>query len=161
MTTQLSIPEKALSIQETLPFTALTFTRRTTLRTLAQYVRTVAEDLYAEASRLNLDVSGPIYWIYTGSSGDENHEFQLEIALPIALAGEFSTEFPYKTFPAFRCAAYTYAGPWSDFAELYKILFTQFYRDGYQGNGNVREVYTVIDFENQENCVTEIQIELV
>jgi effector-binding domain-containing protein len=158
MTTQLSIPENALSIQETHSFTALTFTTRTTLNTLSQHVRTVAEDLYAEANRLNLDVSGPIYWVYTGASGDENQEFQLEIALPIAQQRELSSEFSYKTFPSFRCASYTYAGPWSDFKEVYSILFSQLYREGYQGTGNVREVYTVIDFENQENCITDIQI---
>ncbi|GAB4001124.1 hypothetical protein GCM10028807_56450 [Spirosoma daeguense] len=160
MTTQLSIPVNALSVQETTPFTALTFTTRTTLSTISQYVRTVAEDLYAEAARLNLDVSGPIYWVYTDARGDENHEFQLEIALPISQPGESSSQFSYKTFPSFRSANYTYAGPWSDFKEVYAILFGQFYRDGYQGNGNVREVYTVIDFENQENCVTDIQIEI-
>ncbi|GAB3944927.1 hypothetical protein GCM10028805_13190 [Spirosoma harenae] len=161
MTTQLAIPEKALSIKETEPFTALSFTTRTTLRTLSQYVRNIAEDLYEEANRLKINVSGPIYWVYTGASGDENHEFQLEIALPITQTGEPSNEFSYKTFPSFRCATYTHAGPWSDFKELYSLLFAQFYRDGYQGNSNVREVYIVIDFENQDNCITEIQIGLV
>ncbi|MBD2699755.1 GyrI-like domain-containing protein [Spirosoma sp. BT702] len=161
MTTQLSIPENALSIQETVLFTALTFTTRATLRTLAQYAPSVAENLYREANRLNLNVAGPVQWIYTGVNGDETNEFQLEIALPIAQAGEPSAKFPYKTFPSFRCATYSYTGPWGDLLGVYDVLFSQFYRNGYQNNGYVREVYTTVDLEDQENCVTEIQIGLV
>jgi effector-binding domain-containing protein len=158
MTTQLVIPENALSPKETQPFTALTFTTRTTLSTLSQYAPGVAHQLYQEAARLNLDVSGPIQWIYTGVTGNETAEFQLEIALPIRQPGELSNAFQYKTFPGFRCLAYTFTGPWSDFGDLYNTLFSQLYRSGYQTDGYVREVYTVVDLENPSNCVTEIQI---
>lgn len=161
MTTQLSIPENALSVKETQPFTALTFTTRATLRTLSQYAPGVAQHLYQEASRLNLHAAGPIQWIYTGASGDETAEFQLEIVLPIHQPGEPSDEFSYKVFPAFRCATYTYTGSWSDFMELYDALFTQLYQQGYQNHGHVREIYTIVDHENSANCVTEIQIGLV
>lgn len=161
MTTQLSIPENALSEKEAQPFTGLCFTTRATLQTLTQQVGGVAENLYQEAVRLNLDVAGPIQWIYTGATGDETNEFQLEIVLPVRQSGAPSNEFPYQVFPAFRCKSYTYTGPWSDFGELYDALFGQLYRAGYQGDGRVREIYAVMDFENQANCVTEIQIGLV
>lgn len=161
MTTQLSIPENALSIKETQPFTALTFTTQATLRTLSQYAPGVAQNLHREAERLNLAITGPVHWIYTGVNGDENNEFQLDIALPIRQPGEKSDEFSYQTFSSFRCATYTYTGPWSDFDELYNALFAQLYRDGYQNDGHVREVYRVVDLANPANCVTEIQIGLV
>ena len=161
MTTQLSIPENALSVKEIPSFTALCFTTRATLRTLSQHISTVAESLYREADRLGLEVTGPIQWIYTGVNGDETNEFQLEIVLPIAQPGNPSEQFTYQVFPSFRCAAYTHTGPWSDFGELYDTLFAQLYRDGYQNDGRVREIYAVIDFQNQERCVTEIQIGLV
>ncbi|UFH55121.1 GyrI-like domain-containing protein [Spirosoma sp. KNUC1025] len=158
MTTQLSIPENALVVKETQPFTALTFSTRATLRTLAQHAPGVAESLLQEANRLKLSVTGPIQWIYTGVNGDETNEFQLEIALPVGQAGEPSDEFSYNVFPSFRCATYTHKGPWSDFGALYDALFGQFYREGYQNDGYVREVYTVVDLVNPENCLTEIQI---
>ena len=160
MTTQLSIPENALSVQEIPSFTALCFTTRATLRTLSQHIFRVAENLQAEADQLGLTVTGPIQWIYTGVNGDETNEFQLEIALPINQPGNPSDQFSYQVFPSFRCAAYTYTGAWSDFGELYNLLFAQLYRDGYQNDGRVREIYAVIDVENQERCVTEIQIAL-
>ena len=160
MTTQLLIPENALAINETQPFTALCFTTRATLQTLSRHTASVAENLYREAARLNLDVVGPIQWIYTGVTGDMTNEFQLEIVLPISQPGEQSSEFSYKVFPAFRCASYTYTGSWSDFGEVYGALFGQLHRDGYQNDGHVREVYRVVDFDNQANCVTDIQIAL-
>ena len=161
MTTQLEIPEKALQIKETKPFTALCFTTRTSLSTLSQYVFTVAEDLYREANRLGLEVSGPIQWIYTGVNGDETNEFSLDIVLPISQPGSQSDRFRYQIFPSFRCACYTFTGPWSEFGMLYDLLFSQLYRDGYQNDGYVREVYTVIDLENPALCVTEIQIKVL
>ncbi|GAB4015439.1 GyrI-like domain-containing protein [Spirosoma koreense] len=161
MTTQLSIPEKALSVKEIQPLSALCFTTTATLSTVRQHAPGVAENLYREAARLNLTVAGPIQWVYTGVSGNETAEFRLEIILPISQPGAPSDEFSYKVFPGFRCASYTYTGPWSDFGDLYDALFGQLYQNGYQNNGSVREVYSVINFSNPAACVTEIQIALV
>ncbi|GAB4042346.1 GyrI-like domain-containing protein [Spirosoma jeollabukense] len=161
MTTHLSIPENALQLLEIPAFTALTFTTRATLLTLSQHIGGVAENLHHEASRLNLDVTGPIQWVYTGVNGDETNEFQLEIVLPISQPGNPSDQFTYQAFPTFRCASYWYTGTCSGMGELYKVLFSQLYREGYQNDGRVREVYSKVDFDNPANCVTEIQIALV
>jgi predicted transcriptional regulator YdeE len=161
MTTQLIIPEQALQIKETKAFTALCFTTRATLLPLSEYAPGVGQALHREASRLGLDVCGSIQWIYIGVNGDETNEFQLEIVLPIRQPGLLSTQFTYATFPSFRCACYAYQGAWSDLGQVYDELFAQLYRSGYQNDGYVREVYDVVDLENQANCVTDIQIGLV
>ena len=157
MTTQLTSPVNALLINETEPFTALTFTTHTTLPKLSQY-SAVANELCQEAARLNLDITGPIQWVYTGVNGDETNEFRLEIALPIRQPGGSSDKFAYKVFGMFRCATYTHTGPWSELMAVYDALFPQFYQEGYQNDGHVREVYSVVDLANQANCVTEIQV---
>ena len=158
MTTQPTPPTVALLPKETQPFIALCFTTRATLPTLHQHAHSVAEQLCREAARLNLDLTGPIQWIYTGVNGDETNEFQLEIALPIRQPRAEPDGFLYRVFPEFRCVSYTYTGPWSDFGRVYDTLFCQFYHEGYQNDGRIREIYTVIDAKNQENCVTEMQI---
>ena len=158
MTTQLELPANALSVKEVESFTALCFTTHATLQTLSQYAPVVAQNLYREANRLQLDITGPIQWIYTGVNGGETNEFRLDIVLPVRQSGDSSDEFTYQTFPPFRCASYTHTGPWSDFGELYNVLFAQLYRNGYQNDGRVREVYSTIDMENSANCVTELQI---
>lgn len=161
MTTQQIIPEQALQLKETKAFTALCFTTRATLPTLSDYAPGVGQALHREAARLGLVVCGPIQWIYTGVNGDETNEFQLDIVLPIRQPGSLSAQFTYATFPSFRCACYPYQGSWSDFGQVYGELFAQLYRSGYQNDGYVREVYRVVDLENQANCVTDIQIGLV
>ncbi|MFD2932391.1 GyrI-like domain-containing protein [Spirosoma flavum] len=160
-TSQLTISSKAFKIKETETFTGLSFATQATLQTLSRHVPDVANNLYAEATRLGLDITGPIQWIYTGINGDETNEFQLAIVLPISQTGNQSDSFSYQSFPAFRCASYSHTGLWSDFGELYNALFFQLYRDCYQNDGCVREIYSVVDFENPENCVTEVQIGLV
>jgi effector-binding domain-containing protein len=151
------IPEHALTVNETEAFQALTFTTDATLKTLAEHSH-VPENLYDEANRLGLLPSGPIQYIYTGATSNGDNVFRLEIALPIQEPGEKPFAFSYKEFPVFRHAAHTYHGPWSDFMELYDSLFSQLYRDGYQSDGQVREIYRVVDLEDQTNNVTDIQI---
>jgi len=161
MTTQLSLPENALQKTEIPAFSALCFTTDATLLTLSRHDLNVAQDLYREAARLDLIVLGPIQWIYTGVNGNETNKFQLEIILPIRQPEGQPAEFSYKVFPAFHGVSYTYRGPWSNFGKLYDALFTQLYREGYQNDGRVREVYSVVDTDVPANCLTEIQIALV
>lgn len=160
MTTQLSIPATALSEKEIPSFPALTYATRATMPTLSRQVDGIPEKMYAEAARLGLPVAGPMEWIYTGATGDAETEFDLEIALPIARPGEPSDTFAYKIYPPFRCLAYTHSGPWSDFQAVYGQLFGHVRAANQPYNDQVREVYAVVDLDNQENCVTEIQIGL-
>ncbi|SOD88119.1 GyrI-like domain-containing protein [Spirosoma fluviale] len=161
MTTELTSPANALQVKETQPFTALCFTTHATLLTLPQQTDGSAQRLFQEATRLGLTITGPIHWIYTGVNGDETNEFQLEVALPISQPGDPSDAFIYRSFRSFRCACHSYTGSWSDSGPVYDALFAQLYRDGYQNDGHIREVYAVVDLENPSNCVTEIQIGLV
>lgn len=151
------IPENALTVNEAEAFQALTFATEATLKTLAQHSH-VPENLYDEANRLGLLPGGPVQYIYTGANGNEDNVFRLEIALPIQEPGKKPFAFHYRKFPIFRHVAHTHYGPWSDFRELYRALFDQLHRDGHQNDGRVREVYYVIDPDNQANNVTAIQI---
>jgi effector-binding domain-containing protein len=159
MTSQLIIPVSALSVIETKPFNALTYTTQTTLRTISDF-NPIPEKLYEEAERLALIPAGAIQYIYTGVNGDETNEFQLEIALPVEAAEIQSDKFALKTFESFRCVSYTFSGPWDAFMVMYDALFGAFYQAGYQTDSakRVREVYNVVDFETPENCVTDILI---
>ncbi len=159
MTATIEIPENALADKETAPFTALCFTTHTTLATLSEWNHVVGE-LYIEAARLGLTTTGPVQYIYAGVTGDVHNEFQVDIALPIAAPTDSAGTFSYKTFAAFRYAAYTYTGAWADFSAVYDALFGQLYGSGRRNDGHIREVYTYVDKDRPETCVTEIQIGL-
>ncbi|MBC3784839.1 GyrI-like domain-containing protein [Spirosoma utsteinense] len=159
MTTQLMIPENALTINETEAFQALTFVTNASLKTISEHSH-VPENLYDEASRLGLIPSGPVQYIYNGVDGNEDNVFRLAIALPIEQPGERPFAFVYRKFPVFRHVSYAYTGPWSDLLVVYDALFSQLYRNGYTNDGRVREVYRLVDLENQANNITDIQIGL-
>lgn len=159
MTMTAEMPENILADQETTAFSALCFTTRTTLATLSDWNH-VPDELYTEADRLGLQMTGPIQYIYTGVTGDVSNEFQLDIAFPVATPADSAGTFTYKTFAGFRCATCTYMGAWADFSAVYDALFGQLYGSGRRNDGHIREVYAVVDFENPANCVTEIQIGL-
>jgi effector-binding domain-containing protein len=123
----------------------------------------VPEQLYHEAARLGLTISGPILYGYDGADEDTTKEFGLTIALPVREAepGTLREGFSYQTIPAFRATSYTYTGPWDTLMEVYDALFRAFYQQGHAYSGHVREVYTVVDFEQPDRCVTDILIGIV
>jgi len=162
MTTDVLIPEKALAESNVVPFTALTVGLRATLLTAADRGGAATQQLLSEAARLGLDMTQPVQWMYTGVNGDETNEFDLEIALPIGSAAPVLPNHPFqvKTFPAFHCLHYTYTGPWSEFMPVYDALFAQVEAGKYRHNQCVREVYSVVNLEAPDQCVTDIQIGL-
>jgi predicted transcriptional regulator YdeE len=137
----------------------LGFTTTTTLATIQAH-NDVPEQLYNQATRLGLTVSGSIQYVYEGATDDAMKEFGLIIALPIREAepGTLTEGFAFQTLPPFRATSYTYEGAWNTFMELYDALFPAFTEQGYAYSGQIREVYTVVDFEQPNRCITEILI---
>lgn len=160
MTTTLTLPDNALTITDTAPFTALTSSLRASLATLSERGAATMQHLRAEAIRLSLDTSIASQWIYTGISGHPDDEFDLEIALPItsAVTGTPGPSFAVRHVPTFHCAQYTYTGSWRNLGDVYDALFKQFYAAEHVYDGRVREIYRVVDMENPDNCVTDIQL---
>ncbi len=158
-TTFVSVPDNALVAKETAPFTAMCFTTRTTLATISAWNH-VAGELFEEATRLGLTITGPIQYIYTGVTGNETNEFQLDIVLPISAPLALPEPFDYRRIAGFSCVAYTYVGHWENLPAVYDQLFAQLYGGGRKNDGHVREAYIHVDGENPESCVTEIQIGL-
>lgn len=152
-----SIP--TLSIIDVPAFRALCFVTQATLPQVP-HLGYVPQQLYADATRLGLTITGPIQYLYEGVSGDETAEFRLTIALPIQEPepGTLSDGFAFATIPAFRAVTFTYTGAWDTFMPLYDALFQAFYAQGYAYSGNVRERYTLVDLEQPERCVTEFLI---
>ncbi len=129
-----------------------------TLNTLHDKIGTVARDLQIEAGKQELLVTGPIYWLYYGVDGNPDTEFRLEIAIPIAGKPVEKPNMLYAELPVFKCLSSIHNGPWSGFAETYARLLKHVSDDGLKPNGVFREAYINIDFERQENNITEIQV---
>jgi len=134
------------------------FSTEVTLVELGKYVRVKAHETYIEAIKNNLEITGPIYWIYYGMDGDPNTKFKLDIGVPVQYANPTSDGFSCKTIEKMELATFIHEGSWSNIPKSYSSLISEIMESGRILIGIAREVYLNIDFENPENNITEIQL---
>lgn len=134
------------------------FTTRTTLKDLGQFVATVAQQLYAEASAQALLPTGPLQWVYYGADGKPDTEFTLEIALPVSGQLQRESLFLQKELPPFSCVSVFHFGAWDHLYETYDRVIDGIYAGGKRLNGICREQYHYMDFREPTNNITEVMI---
>ncbi|MCQ2237220.1 MAG: hypothetical protein MJZ18_09540 [Bacteroidales bacterium] len=136
------------------------FTTIATLKDLDKFTGTTPNQLYAEAARLGYQTWEPQIWQYTGADGKPETEFKLEIMLPIHGEGNGlkSDKFEIAEAAEFKALQTLHEGPWAEIAPVYCSLMKQVAETGLQTTNITREVYVRCDFENQENCITEVMI---
>jgi effector-binding domain-containing protein len=151
-----------MQIKTIQPIQVLCFETEATMQSLLQFVRVVARRLYMQAYEHDLEITGPVYWIYDGADGQPDTPFQLTIALPvfapdIALEG---SQFKVKTLGSFHCLTAQHLGDWTRLGETYGRLFGEIQQKGLRPSGITREIYLNMDFGNPEGNITEVQIGL-
>jgi effector-binding domain-containing protein len=139
-------------------FSALCFSVQTNIEGLNRYVRIKARELYKEAVASNLEITGPVYWIYTGMDGRPETIFKLEIVIPVSKPQNYSGSFSIVEVAPIKCLYTTHLGSWEKLPETYGLLFGEFGQKGYVPTGICREMYINMDFDIPENNVTEVQI---
>ena len=135
-------------------------TFQTTLLTLHDKIGTVARDLYAEAARQHLLVTGPVYWLYYGADGNPETEFKLEIAIPLSGTPALTGEFLFRELPEFRCLSDLHTGSWTEMGHTYSRLIQKANEEGLAMNDVCREIYINIDFTRDDCNLTEVQLGL-
>lgn len=140
----------------------LKYTTKATLSDLYKYTGTKPQELMAEAARLGYTCCGPQIWQYTGADGKPGTEFKLEIMLPIQGCGNGSKPCGFNTesLGEFKALQQLHEGPWSQIGSVYCSLMRHIAENGLKATGITREVYIRVDFEHQENCITEVLIGL-
>jgi effector-binding domain-containing protein len=134
---------------------------QTSINKLHEHVGTVARDLYAEAARQHLLVTGPVYWSYYGMDGKPDTIFTLEIAIPVSGIADTENGFLFKEFPSFKCLYTLHPGAWNQLPQTYETLIKDVQQKGLQMNGVFREIYYNIDFSRDENNLTEVQVGII
>ena len=130
----------------------------TKLRDLGRLAGVVARELYRDAVRNDLEITGPVYWIYLNISGDENKPFVLEIALPVSeIPARYSGRFELKRSETFYSISLIHTGTWYDMPESYGRLFRFVAEKKLETVAQNREIYINMDFINPTANVTEIQ----
>jgi len=149
-----------MQTKEIKPMHLLCFQTQTSLSGLSSFVGTVLQELYREAYRLDLFVTGPNYWIYHGMDGNPDTLFTLEIALPVAEAKGQPTGYYFKQTTPFRCVSTLHTDAWEKMPGTYQKLMTYINANNLIMNGECREMYINIDFTTPENNITEVQVGL-
>lgn len=139
-------------------FTALCFSVQTNLEGLYRYVRVKARELYKDAIASNLEITGPVYWIYTGMDGRPETIFKLEIVIPVSKPQNYSGSFLITEVAPIKSLYTTHFGSWEKLPETYGSLFGEIGLKGYVPTGICREMYINMDFNIPENDITEVQI---
>jgi effector-binding domain-containing protein len=140
------------------PFTVLYFTKQITMAELFIFVRTKARELYTDALHSDLEIVGPVYWIYYGMDGNPETIFTLEIALPITEPISYQGNFAIKKLNPFKCISAVLSGSWENLPATYGTIFGEIGQKAHTPSGECREIYLHMDFNNPENNITEIQV---
>lgn len=139
------------------PISFLFFRTEATLAELGKFFP-VAPELYAKASALKLNITGPIHWHYLNFK-DHTQPFTLEIALPVAESSpEYDGRFHFKRTDSFNCISIMHDGNWQEMGIGYEKLMAYANEHQLKPSGVNREIYVNVDFVNPSANATEIQL---
>ena len=149
-----------MELKKVHPMQVLCFETKTKLSEIGEFVRVVAHKMYQTAVQNDLEITGPIYWVYEGMDGNPETVFTLTIALPVSFKDKNLTDSDYKlkSFLPFQCVSEQHMGDWSKLGETYGSVIPTILSGGLTMSGENREIYLNMDFQNPEANITEIQI---
>jgi hypothetical protein len=129
----------------------------TTLKDIYQFVGNTPAKVAEEAVKNRYKIIGPQIWNYVGVDGNPDSKFIVDICFPVE--GDFDSNNPgTKYLDGYKSACYLLKGPWSELSNAYSVLIGEMVVQGLKPSNTCREVYHLCDFENPENCITEIQL---
>jgi len=155
--TQNTFAMEKKTVQKT---TTLCISLETSLKDMMTETGNLPNELMEKATELKLEIVGPQIWVYEGSDGNPNTKIELTIAIPVKTISGDPGKFRFAQFPEFTCVSVIHKGPYAQLGETYMKMMSSIFSEGLSYTRTSREIYQVCDFENQENCVTEIQVEV-
>ena len=138
----------------------LSYSLSTTLKTIADDCGQVSMDIEQKAKELGLEITGPQIWGYRGVDGNPDTRFNLDICLPVKETKGDPGIFKFTQLPEINCLSEMHKGPWNQLSNTYQRMFGEMSRKGMVPTGANREIYLNCDFDNEDNNLTEIQVEI-
>jgi len=145
------------SLKKVKPINFLFYRTETTLNEL-NTLFWVAAELFQEAVKNKLIITGPIHWHYLGFEGNPAKPFTLEICLPVGdVLQEYDGKFHFKRTEEFTCVSLIHEGNWLDMPASYQRLMEFITSNNLVPVAVNRELYINADFRYPEANTTEIQ----
>ncbi len=136
------------------------YSLETTLKNMMADVGELPMQLEEKVKELGLESTGPHIWEYIGADGQPETPFTLRMCLPVKETIGETGGFQFAELPEIQAVTTEHKGAWADLKDTYCAFVPEIMQNGLKMTGLTREVYHVVDMENQEKCVTEIQIEV-
>lgn len=133
---------------------------QTSLKSIMELVGSTPDRLMAELVAQGIKPTGAQIWQYTGCDGNPETVFDLLICVPVEQRGQDRNGVAFLTLGSFRCACSMHEGSWNELGKAYEALMGEMVKGGLTMTTASREVYHRCDFENPQNCLTEIQLEV-
>jgi effector-binding domain-containing protein len=147
-----------MKIKEVKPINFLFFRAETTVAELPGFLN-VAQNLFDEAVRYQLLITGPVHWHYYGFTGDMARKFTLEISLPVSnIVDGYDGEFHFKRTEPFKCVSEVHEGSWYDIPVTYQKLMSFIGENNLNPVHANREIYVNVDFNDPTANTTEVQV---
>lgn len=147
-----------MKVKEVKPINFLFFRAETKIEELHAFLP-IGQQLFREAVKQQLNITGPVHWHYYGFTGDESKPFTLEIALPVAdVPHDYDGEFHFKRTEAFKCATMEHEGAWNLMPQSYGKLLQYIADNKLTPQAVNREIYVNVDFQHPDANAVEIQI---
>ena len=125
----------------------------TTINQIHGVVSDTLPKMFAAIKENNVDVTGPMIFVYHGATQDRDKPFQLEIGFMVAAGAKEAGDFKVRELAAFHCASVIYSGPIAQVGLAYQGLFTELFGAGLQPNGETREMYLYWEAPDSPNNV--------
>jgi effector-binding domain-containing protein len=147
-----------MKIKEVKPISFLYFRTETTISELEKHFP-IGKELFQEAVKHDLSITGPVHWHYFGFMGDLEKPFTLEISLPVGeVLQEYDGKFHFKRTEPFRCLTLVHEGAWHEMGISYGKAMEYLEKHSLVPVAVNREIYVNADFTHPEANTTEIQI---
>lgn len=141
--------------------TVLFYELTTNLKNMLNDVDNIPVELLKAAVESNLHPAGAQCWEYTWESQNPEADFKLKIMVPVATNGnDYHGKFKLEKVKGIKHLSEFHYGAWSHLKDTYAKIMAHM-ADNKLKPGNIcRENYILCDFENPENCITEIQFQV-
>ncbi len=151
-----------MEIKETNAIEVFAYEMKTTLKTMVNEVGDIPGVLMTELGKQGINPTGPQIWSYESISGEcvgnPDEEILVGINIPVEKKGSDVGSYKFKNLLSYKFVQKTHKGPYSKFPEFYGKFIDDIDKEGLELEGSARECYINCDFENQDNCITDIQI---
>ncbi|MCG8670086.1 MAG: hypothetical protein MI867_11775 [Pseudomonadales bacterium] len=148
-----------METKQTQPVNVIAVSKQATLKTIMADIGDLPEKLMADVNQQNLEMDGPMIFVYEGCTGDCESPFELKITQPVKNSSDYKGAYEVTTLEPFKCVERTYQGNMNDMGSKgYDPFIADIEKSGLTMTDQCREIYTLFEGPDSDSNLTELQM---